>query len=71
MTRTSRHIFYADPSKLDLDKLRADAIRSSKDTRFIDEPPVVVIHHHGHRDLCGGKEHEMYINGNRQDNENE
>lgn len=65
--RTARNIYFYDPSKLDLEKLRADAIRSSSDTRFVSEPPVVVIHHHSVRDLCGAKEHELYVNGERQD----
>lgn len=57
--RKPRHMYYHDPGKLDLSKMRADAYRSSVGDAI--SPPVdVTIHFHEHGMKCDGKQHEEF-----------
>lgn len=56
-----RHMYFFDPKKVDLDKLRADAHRlTTVRDRFNPELPEVTIHHHDREDSCVGKTHEVF-----------
>lgn len=46
-----RNMYYADPEKFDLSKMRAEAGRISRGDQF-NEPRTVVIHYHSHEKPC-------------------
>lgn len=53
------NLYYYDPQRIDLSKLRADAIRrATGDERNAPEP--VLIHHHDHDYPCKGRMHERF-----------
>ena len=58
MTKT-RNMYYSDPSKFDLSKMRADATRSSIGDA-ISPARDVVIHFHEHGQKCTDKKHEEF-----------
>jgi len=48
---TTRNMYYGDPEKFDLAKMRADAYRYSRGDQF-NEPQTVIIHYHNHEKPC-------------------
>lgn len=61
---SKRDIYYHNPEKFDLQKMRADAHRMSVgDT--LNKPREVLIHHHMREESCKNRQHESFPEGGR------
>ena len=61
-----RHMYYSDPEKFDLSKMRTDAYKVAQGDQF-NQPQTVTIHYHAHEVPCKypegphpAVEHEVY-----------
>jgi hypothetical protein len=59
MSISESHMYWGDPEKFDLAKMRADAGRASRGD-ISNEPRAVTIHKHLHGESCKGKDHEHF-----------
>jgi hypothetical protein len=56
---SDKHMFWGDPAKFDLAKMRADATRAARGDAT-NKPRTVTIHMHAYGERCKDKEHETY-----------
>lgn len=49
---TVRNMYYHDPEKFDLQKMRDEAYKRAQGDKF-NKPEVVVLHHHAKESRCG------------------
>lgn len=60
----TRHMYYHDAEKFDLQKMRADAHRMSVGDS-VNKPREVLIHHHKVEQKCENRQHESFPEGGR------
>jgi hypothetical protein len=63
VTNSTTNLYYFDPHRIDLAKLREQATAVAVGTYHrihSPGPQSAIIHHHDHADSCKGMEHERY-----------